>query len=217
MLSISAIGAAFRTHFGRHRWGRAAQIADRASLCQFVQSRASHLAQTCLYGYLRTRAGNRYPELFDSDEFNELVNIAKWHLWLACVSDLAIYAGGLMLHRTHSGPEPIAALMNAVTEKTLADTGTPAEAGKEFPAHAARVRARVALCDWRAVPDDGSVFTESPQALVTWAPLIEEFKRLDDEIVRNSVRFHWREVREHLRRDLDAVALLAAAQAPQPR
>jgi len=209
MLSISAIGAALRTHFGRRRG--ATRIVDREGLCQFIRTRSSHLAQTTLYGYLRTRAGSRYPELFDSDTFNELLNIAKWHLWLACVSDLTVYAGGLMLHRTQSSPEAIAAVMSAVTEKMLAETGTPAEAGAEFAAHAGRVRARVALCDWRAVPDDGSVFTESPQALVTWAPLIEEFKRLDDEIVRNSVRFHWREVRQHLRRDLDAATVLASA------
>jgi hypothetical protein len=85
--------------------------------------------------------------------------------------------------------------MVAVVEQVLARTGSPAEAGAEFPAHAARVRDRVARTDWLAVGPDGAAFTESPASLVRWAPVKDDLKVLDAEIVRNSVRFRWQAVR----------------------
>src|SRR5690554_3773392 len=68
-------------------------VRDASGLAHFLDTRASFVAQTSLYGYLRTRAGMRYPELFDDDPFVVSINIAKWQIWLACLSDIAIYAG----------------------------------------------------------------------------------------------------------------------------
>jgi hypothetical protein len=181
---------------------------------RFLQTRAAHIAQTSLYGYLRTRAGTRFPELFDDDTFVHSVNIAKWHVWLACLSDLAVYAGGMLAAGGQLRHDDIGALMRATLEAVLRETGVPADAGPEYGAHAERVRARVALCHWRAIPDDETAFSESPAALVYWAPVVDELKALDEEIVRNSIRFRWREVRQELRRDLDTTALAAAAQPP---
>jgi hypothetical protein len=62
---------------------------------------------------------------------------------------------------------------------------------------------------WSEVPDNAVAFSESPGALVRWAPIMEELKQLDEDIVRNSVRFRWQEVRRDLRASLDAEALLA--------
>ena len=45
-------------------------------------------------------------------------------------------------------------------------------------------------------------------ALVRWAPIMPELKELDAEIVMNSVRFRWQEVRRELRSTLDAAKLL---------
>lgn len=190
--------------------GGARPVVDRAGLRQFLETRASYVAQMSLYGYLRTRAGMRYPELFDDDVFVASVNIAKWQIWLACLSDLAVYAGFLMLHRTNAPVDQIRALMRAVLDDVLTGAGTPSDAGPEFAPHADRVRARLALCDWHAVGDDASAFSESPDALVYWAPVVDELKQLDTEIVRNSMRFRWQEVRRDLRRDLDAERVLAS-------
>ena len=106
--------------------------------------------------------------------------------------------------------------MIRVIDSVLAGTGVPAGAGEEFPGLAQRMRARVELCDWALVRDDETSFVESPAALIGRAPVIEDLKRLDDEIVRNSMRFRWQEVRRDLRRDLDAPALIASAAAPHP-
>lgn len=176
-------------------------------LAKFLDTRASFVAQTSLYGYLRTRAGARYPELFDDDAFVESINIAKWQMWLACLSDLSIYAGGLLARRAPGDTSCIGVAMLETVNGILAATGLPPDAGPAFAEHAQGLRARVAECDWATVGDDETAFRESPAALVTWAPIVDELKQLDEEIVRNSVRFRWQEVRRDLRRLLDAGTL----------
>jgi len=186
-------------------------IADGAALRTFLESRASFVAQTALYGYLRTRAGMRYPVLFDDAGFTQSVNIAKWHVWLGCLSDLCIFAGGLLMQRASAPAERVGTFMLSTLDAVLEATGIPADAGGEFAAHAQRVRARVSLCDWAAVPDDATPFIESVEALVYWSPIADELKQHDELIVRNSIRFLWQDVRRALRRDLDAASVMASA------
>lgn len=199
-----------RGYLGAGKRARANRIVDRDGLRLFLETRASHVTQTSLYGYLRTRAGVRYPELFANDDFVKSIDIAKWYVWLACLSDLSIYAGGLVARRSRADRARVGHLMVSVIDAIFAATGVPAGAGGEFPDLARRLRARVELCDWAAVGDDETPFSESPGALIDRAPVIDDLKRLDDEIVRNSVRFRWQEVRRDLRRDLDAHALIAS-------
>jgi hypothetical protein len=187
------------------------------ALAAFLQTRSSVVAQASLYGYLRTRAGTRYPELFDDDPFVVSINIAKWHVWLACLSDLAVYAGGRLAQAQPADAARVGALLRELVAGLLETTGVPPDAGEDYPRHVAQVVARLARCDWLAVGDGEEAFSESPAALVRWAPIVDELKQLDEEIVRNSVRFRWHEIRRELRRDLDAAAVLAVPSSPASR
>jgi hypothetical protein len=209
--TFGALWRALSDYVGFSRRSRVPQIADRGELVTFLQSRASYVAQTSLYGYLRTRAGMRYPELFADDSFVRSVNLAKWHIWVACLGDLAVYAGGLVARRSGARHAQVAALLQEAVETILSATGVPDDAGPEFASHVQRLRARLALCDWAAVDDDDGAFSESPGALVQWAPIVDHLKELDEPIVRNSVRFRWQEVRRDLRAALRADALVASA------
>ena len=193
--------------FGRRRQE---PVDDYASLRRFLDTRASFVAQTSLYGYMRTRAGMRYPELFDDDIFVNALNIAKWHTWLECLADIAVYAGGLLVRERPEAAEQVTRVMRELVGDILRETGVPAEAGDEFAAHADQVRERIAHCDWTAVPDGEEAFTGSPAALVRWSPIVDELKQLDEEIVMNSVRFRWQGVRRDLRMLLDAGLILRA-------
>lgn len=209
---IRGLWEAMRDYFGSHRRRRRDEpVNDRASLRHFLETRASYVAQTSLYGYLRTRAGMTYPRLFDDDVFVRSVNIAKWHIWLACLSDLSVYAGGLLAQHAPTKTSEVGALMDTLVTAILHDAGTPADADNEFSAHAERVRARLAACAWAQVTDDEAAFSASPTALLRWAPIVDSLKELDEEIVRNSVRFRWQEIRRYLRRNLDAAAVMRAA------
>jgi len=186
-------------------------IRDTAALRGFLHTRASFVAQMTLYGYLRTRAGVRFPELFDDDQFIVSTNIARWHVWLACLSDLSVYAGGMVRHNSGASDADVGRLMQRLVEEILAENGTPEEAGPEYSDHADRVRTRLALCNWSVQTDGDAPFVESPTALVRWAPIVDELKALDEDIVRNSVRFRWHEIRRQLRRALDAESVMSAA------
>ena len=213
-LRPSELWTTLRSYFGLGREAVQEPIQSPEALARFLDRRASFVAQTSLYGYLRTRAGMRYPELFDDDPFVASINIAKWHVWLDCLSDLAVYAGSRIAQQAPRELPRVAQMMTALVGRVLSQAGTPAEAGAAFASHAQRVRDRVARTDWLAVGKDEAAFTESPAGLVRWAPVMDELKELDEEIVRNSVRFRWQEVRSDLARHLDAQALLRAPWPP---
>ena len=214
-------------YLGAGAAGRKRTIADAAALRHFLDTRASHVAQTALYGYLRTRAGTRYPVLFENDAFVGSINHAKWQMWLACLSDLSVFAGGLLARRAAAASEAAGAVARRAAKEILDRTGTPDDAGPLFSQGAEAVRDRLGRCDWASLARGGSdldsveaVFTESPEALVRHAPIIAELMALDAEIVRNSVRFRWHEVRRELRAGLDADAILGHGGQPpasQPR
>ena len=109
-----------RDYLGGSRRGRSAPIASIGELQRFLETRSSHVAQTALYGYIRARSGTRYPELFQNEKFIASLNIAKWQIWLACLADLAVYAGGLLMHRADAAPEQVAAVVTAASEAALA-------------------------------------------------------------------------------------------------
>jgi len=199
-----------RSYIGLGRGAAPEPVDKPEALARFLDTRASFVAQTSLYGYLRTRAGMRYPELFQDDPFVEGVNIAKWHVWLDCLSDIAVYAGSRVALEAPREMPRVARMMTAALDGILAGAGAPAEAGAEFDAHAQRVRHRIVRTDWLAVGPDDAAFTESPAGLVRWAPVMDELKQLDEEIVRNSIRFRWQEVRRDLASRLDAQAVLGA-------
>jgi hypothetical protein len=199
-----------KSYFGFARPAPPEPIDSPAAMARFLDSRASFVAQTSLYGYLRTRAGMRYPELFDDDPFVEGINIAKWHVWLDSLSDLAVYAGSRVAQQAPRETARVALMMNTLVRDIIANHGEPAEAGAEFPAHAERVRDRVARTDWLVIGKDEAAFTESPGGLVHWAPVVDALKELDEEIVRNSVRFRWQEVRRDFAQSLDVAAILGA-------
>ena len=198
-------------YLGAGRASRKRSVAGVADLQHFLDSRASLVAQTTLYGYLRTRAGMRYPVLFENDAYVVSINHAKWQMWLACLSDLSVFAGALLARRSPARAAPAGAVVRCAVEAILERTGTPHDSGPLFARSAEAVRARLSRCEWHALDDDETTFTESPEALVRHAPIIAELMALDEEIVRNSVRFRWQEVRRELRATLDADAVLGCA------
>ena len=198
---------------GKHK--KTEKIEDQDSLAIFLNTRASHVAQTSLYGYLRTRAGTRFPEMFENPDILTSINIAKWHIWLACLSDLTIFTG----HHLHQSGEidesALEELMNTALKQVLDETGTPEEAGADFAPATEKVIQRIATCDWKLEHDDDTVFSQSPEALFYWAPIADELKELDESIVKNSIRYRWIEIRRSLRKLLDCKTLVETLRAAE--
>jgi hypothetical protein len=199
-----------KSYFGLGREVRQQRIDSAQALTRFLDERASFVAQTSLYGYLRTRAGMRYPELFDDDVFVASINVAKWHIWLDCLADISVFAGSRIAQHAPRELSRIAPMMVGAADDILARTGIPPDAGSEYHLHARQVRDRLVRTDWLAVGEEEAAFAASPASLVRWAPVMDELKALDEEIVLNSVRFRWQEVRRDFSQHLHLQALLGS-------
>ena len=198
---------------GKHR--KAEVVKDRDSLATFLNTRASHVAQTSLYGYLRTRAGTRFPEMFENPDILTSINIAKWHIWLACLSDLTVFTGHHLYQSGEIEESDLKELMQKALQQVLDETGLPEEAGSDFVPATEKVVQRVVTCDWKVERDDDTVFSQSPEALFYWAPIADELKELDESIVKNSIRYRWIETRRSLRKLLDCKTLVETLRAAE--
>jgi len=196
-----------RDYVGMGKNQKTRRITERDSLATFLSTRASHVAQTSLYGYLRTRAGTRFPEMFENPDILKSINIAKWHIWLACVSDLSLFAGQCMQRSGKVDDATIQQLLCAALQQLLEETGDPLEAGPDFASARDKIVQRITTCDWQQDRDDETIFSQSPDALFYWSPIADELKERDETIVKNSIRFRWIEVRRSALQKFDFDAL----------
>lgn len=177
-------------------------------LAGFVETRSAYVAQTSLYGYLKTRMGTRYTELFQDDVFVVSINKAKWEVYGACLSDLTVFSVGFCGGDGRLSDEQCASL----AQQMFLDVVGRAFKGEDARGPAQAVRSafqqRLTMVDWSAAGGGENAFDQSPVELVRAAPVTEQFKTEDREIIMNSIRFRWRDVREQLRKRaaVDAVA-----------
>ena len=198
---LATIVERFRPRFERHKLDTPERLAD------FLRTRSSYVAQTSLYGYLKTRMGTSFRVYFEDDTFSASIRMAAVKLFLSCLADLTVFAASLCERDGALPPGGAAALaqrcFRQAAERSLADAGAgsvPAETLERFDL-------RVRATDWAAAADGRNAFSGSEADLVRFAPVIDEYKELDREIVTNSIRFRWRDARDQLRRRLDAPAL----------
>ena len=91
-------------------WIKPAPIDDFAALADFCFAQSAHIAQTTLYGYLRTRAGLQHFNLFTDETFVAMLRPARSRLMLVCVEDLALYCVAVIGERTGLSPAAMQAL-----------------------------------------------------------------------------------------------------------
>ena len=65
---------------------------------------------------------------------------------------------------------------------------------------------RIAFADWQAIESGATAFQSSSDAVFKWAPIADELKMNDEEIVRNSIHLRWigvrRDMKDLIRPDL---------------
>lgn len=180
-----------------------------AALEKFVSTRAAFVAQKTLYGYVKTRMGTRYPAMFEDKAIIASLNIAKMHVFAACLSDLSIYAVATAIHG-HSIPNDSS---RELARRCYAAglRNNSANAPAEFSAQdcIAEFGRRLSETDWQHGARQPDNFTCGPATLVRWAPIADTLKKFDGEIIENSVRFAWRDVREQFNKRLDSAAVAA--------
>ncbi len=204
---IASVPSRLRRHFAVRLDNSRIQTID--SLVEFIQTRAAYVAQTSLYGYLKTRMGTRFRQIFEDDEFLPSINSAKWRTYAACLSDLAVFTAATAGIENGLSDREITDLARYCFETAVRQTFDDAEAGMIRDEIAARFDKRINSAVWHDAATGEKAFTSSPLELMNSAPIAEEFKQLDREIVTNSIRFRWRDVRQQLRKKIDREAICA--------
>lgn len=161
-------------------------INSKEDLQNFVQERSAHVTQTTLYGYLKTRIGTRYAIMVEDEKFSESINIAKWNIYVAAISDLTFYVFSYLIDNKNlkeNDSEQI--FLNIINKefKNGLDKSIYRNAKDEFIAKARNV-------DWNHYYQNNP-FKESGLALYKWSPIADDLKVLDKEIVLNSIKLKW--------------------------
>ena len=63
----------------------------------------------------------------------------------------------------------------------------------------AAFKTRLAKTNWSTAAEGENAFLTSPTDLLRFAPIADHLKALDEEIVVNSTRFRWRDIRNQLK------------------
>ena len=161
-------------------------IKSKSDLQKFIQQRSAHVTQTTLYGYLKTRIGVKYTAMVEDEVFSKSINIAKWNIYMIAIADCAFYTFSYLISEKNLKENDCKEIYLDIIEKEKAN-GLSDEvylkAKREFSNRYEKIDFHKYYLD--------NPFKESCMALYNWAPIADELKILDKEIVLNSMRLKW--------------------------
>lgn len=177
-------------------------------LGEFLQTRSSFVAQTALYGYLKTRMGTRYRNYFEDEKFGQAIQTAAANLYGTCLADLTLYTCARLVRDGAMSPAKAKALAKTLFEKHL-NAGLSEVEDKSVEKDAmARFAGRLKIVKWDQAIDIYKCFAPSEVDIIRFAPVVEDFKERDKTIVGNSVRLRWNDVRAQLVKRLDEPSIV---------
>ena len=192
-------------------------LTTRQQLFDFIDSRAAYVSQVTLYTYVKARAGTQYPKLFQDADFLTSLRIARWHIYGAAICDLGLFAIAQL--KRDGGLSGAAAqdLAIEMLDGILLDYQQDDIDPQVFTAMGDTGKQRAAFANWDAIADGPAAFQSSSDAVFRWAPIADELKNDDEEIVRNSIHLRWIGVRRDLKALIKSDLVLADWQKPSHR
>ena len=161
-------------------------INSKSDLQKFIQQRSAHVTQTTLYGYLKTRIGVKYTAMVDDEVFSKSINIAKWNIYMVAIADCTFYTFSYLTSEKNLKENDCKETYLNIIDKELVNglsNEIHLKAKEEFLNRYQKVDFHKYYLD--------NPFKESCLALYNWAPIADELKVLDKEIVLNSMRLKW--------------------------
>lgn len=169
------------------------------NLYLFARTRASFVAQTSLFGYLKARMGTQFREYFTDDIFAQAIQASSVKVFVSCLSDLTVYVVANVAASGRLTRTDAEAMARQCFDLGMRD-GLVDIDRKMVPADAReRFEQRLRETDWSAATASDVAFALSPDDLTRFAPVIDDFKKLDRKIVATSIGNKWREVRASFR------------------
>ena len=174
-------------------------LKTRQELINFIDGRAAFVSQVTLYTYVKARAGTQYPKLFENADFLTSLKIARWHIYGAAVCDLTLFSAAQMYVHAEFSAENAKDFANSILDDILPDYPQDDIDNSYFVEMCSRGRQRAAMADWNSIATGPAAFQSSSDAVFRWAPIADELKCDDEEIVRNSIHLRWIGVRRDLK------------------
>lgn len=171
---------------------------------------AAYVSQVTLYTYVKARAGTQYPKLFENEDYLTSLRIARWHIFGAAVADMALFAAAQFNVRGALDHEQSAAFAGGIMQEVLTDYKQDDIEPAAFVKMLAEGMQRATFANWADIADGPAAFRASSDAVYDWAPIADELKALDEEIVRNSIHLRWIGVRRDTKARLRHDAILAS-------
>ena len=161
-------------------------INTKKDLKNFIQERSAHVTQTTLYGYIKTRIGTRYALMFEDAIFSKSINLAKWNIYMAALSDCTLYVFSYLIDKKNLKQNDAQEIFMEIIEnerKNGLDDKLYENTKIEFNQ---RLR-EVDLKNYHI----NDPFKNSGLSLYKWSPIADNLKVLDKEIVLNSIKLKW--------------------------
>ena len=174
-------------------------VETRQQLFDFIDTRAAYVSQVTLYTYVKARAGTQYPKLFQNSDFLTSLRIARWHIYGAAICDLSLFAVAQLKRGGRFNNQKATELVAEMLDGILLDYKQEDIDPKLFAVMADKGKQRAAFTDWDLIADGAAAFQSSSDAVFRWAPIADELKNDDEEIVRNSIHLRWIGVRRDLK------------------
>ena len=184
-------------------------IASIEELVHFVHTRSAYVAQTSLHGYLKARMGTSFRYFFTDDEFSRSIRIASINVFLSCLADLTVFAVATAARGNGVDSRTAAALAEHCYRDAARRCLDPGDWRHVRDEPERGFAARATLTNWHAAAERGNAFSWSPRDLVRMAPVVDEYRERDEEIVTNSIRFRWQDVRRQFRNRAEPASLWA--------
>ena len=153
---------------------------------EFIQTKSAWVTQVTLYNYLKTRMGLKQYMMFTDDVFVESVNKAKWNIFSEAVTDLTFYSISFLNKKYNINSLEPNKIYNTILENEITN-GLTNEICEKYKS---KFKEKLNTFNIKEYSDKNP-FTNSCNALFHWAPIADELKELDKEIVINSIKNKW--------------------------
>ena len=172
-------------------------ISSTAELSKFMQQQSAYISQATLFGYLKTRIGSRYVSHFNDEQFLASVNIAKIEIYLTALEDFALYTTSYM--SAERGIFIRGFMEDIFTNIISNDQDLKLTEDK-------RLKAIEHFKSRLNAMDIDNYFTNEPfknssETLYRFAPIADELKIQDRDIVLNSMILKWKHVTDDLKKN----------------
>ena len=161
-------------------------INSKEDLRNFIQERSAHVTQTTLFGYIKTRIGSRYAMMFEDEVFLKSINLAKWNIYMAALTDCTFYVFSYLIDKKNLKQNDASEVLLEIIENEKSN----GLEDKLFESTKLEFNQKLKEIDWKTYHQDNP-FKNSGLSLLKWSPIAENLKVFDKEIVLNSIKLKW--------------------------